>query len=279
MFSRKPFVKLGTIMTAVAAGLFFASGAFVADSATAGLGPLSAQATGTAVTDSGGCTTPTISCARRARVLCMTGTYSITGNNGFNGGTASLTLGIDITNLGDPITAVPPCAPATGVGTISDKKGHQTITFLASGPVCSTINNNRGRRVQRVLRDQRWNRENILQPPARALGASASFLSVTTPGEWRTFAGVAQRQRAALISARDWFDRIRQARRAWQEPRVASEGKRRWDRVCVEFPLTRPLGSEINHCNAVATDRSRSTRAVPHCAIGTRRWPGEQTAR
>ncbi|MGB6552751.1 MAG: hypothetical protein WBE78_04615, partial [Candidatus Binataceae bacterium] len=141
MFSRKPFVKLGTIMTAVAAGLFFASGAFAADSATAGLGPLSAQATGTAVTDSGGCTTPTISCPGGHACLCMTGTYSITGNNGFNGGTASLTLGIDITNLGDPITAVPPCAPATGVGTISDKKGHQTITFLASGPVCSTNNN------------------------------------------------------------------------------------------------------------------------------------------
>ena len=31
--------------------------------------------------------------------------------------------------------------------------------------------------------------------------------------------------------------------------------------VCVEFQLTRRLGSEIIHCNAVATDRSRSTRA------------------
>ena len=32
--------------------------------------------------------------------------------------------------------------------------------------------------------------------------------------------------------------------------------------VCVEFQLTRRLGSETIHCNAVATDSSRTTRAV-----------------
>ncbi|MGC1342248.1 MAG: hypothetical protein WA854_07970 [Candidatus Binataceae bacterium] len=181
MFSRKPFVKLGTIMTAVAAGLFFASGAFAADSATAGLGPLSAQATGTAVTDSGGCTTPTISCPGGHACLCMTGTYSITGNNGFNGGTASLTLGIDITNLGDPITAVPPCAPATGVGTISDKKGHQTITFLASGPVCSTNNNAVDVFTGSYVINGGTGKYSSATG-AGTIGASASFLSVTTPG-------------------------------------------------------------------------------------------------
>jgi len=39
--------------------------------------------------------------------------------------------------------------------------------------------------------------------------------------------------------------------------------------VCGEFQFTRQLGSEISHCNAVATDMSRGVRAevwVRHCA-------------
>jgi hypothetical protein len=187
MFSRKPFVKLGTIITAVAAVLFLASGAFAVDSldvvgrvssATAGLGPLSAQATGTAVTDSGGCTT--IACPAAHSCLCMTGTYSIVGS-GFNDGTASLTLRIDLTDLGVTITAVPSCAPATGFGTISDKKGNQTITFVTSGPVCSTSSNT----------PDVFNGTYVINggtgkyasaTGAGAIGASASFLFVTTPG-------------------------------------------------------------------------------------------------
>ena len=39
-------------------------------------------------------------------------------------------------------------------------------------------------------------------------------------------------------------------------------GRHAYDPVCVEFQLTRRLGSEIIHYNAVATDRSRSARAV-----------------
>ncbi len=181
MFSGKPFFKLGTIITAVAAGLFFASGAFAADSATAGLGPLSAQATGTAVTNSGGCTTPAISCPTGHACLCMTGTYSIMGNNGFNGGTASLTLGIDITNLGDPITALPSCAPATGVGALSDKKGRQTITFLASGPVCSTTNSAVDVFTGSYVINGGTGKYSSATG-AGTIGASASFLFVTAPG-------------------------------------------------------------------------------------------------
>ncbi|MFZ1888479.1 MAG: hypothetical protein WAU33_10635 [Candidatus Binataceae bacterium] len=180
MFSRKPFVKLGTIITAVAAGLFFASGAFAAASVTAGLKPLSVQATGTAVTVSGGCTTPTISCPAGHACLCMTGTYSIIGNNGFNGGTASLTLGIDLTNLGDPITAVPSCAPATGVGTISDKKGRQTITFLTSGPVCSTNNTAADVFTGSYVINGGTGKYSSATG-AGTIGAGASFLFVTPP--------------------------------------------------------------------------------------------------
>jgi hypothetical protein len=69
----------------------------------------------------------------------MAGTYEITGNDGFNGGTASLAMRIDEGNLGDTITAVPACAPAVGVGSISNKKGDNTITFIAAGQVCETI--------------------------------------------------------------------------------------------------------------------------------------------
>lgn len=181
MFSRKPFVKLGPIITAIAAGLFFASGAFAAENVTAGLGPLSAQATGTAVTDSGGCTTPAISCPSGHACLCMNGTYSITGNNGFNDGTASLALLIDITNLGNPITAVPPCAPATGAGTISDKKGRQTITFLESGSACSTNNNTVDVFSGSYVINGGTGKYSSATG-AGTIGASASFLFVTTPG-------------------------------------------------------------------------------------------------
>jgi hypothetical protein len=187
MFSRKPLVKIGTIITAVVAGLFFASGAFAADSvgvvgrvssATAGLGPLSAQATGTANTDSGGCTT--IACPTGHSCLCMTGTYSIVGS-GFKDGTASLTLRIDLTDLGVSITAVPPCAPATGFGTISDKKGNQTITFLTSGPVCSTTNNTPDVFSGSYVINGGTGKYSSATG-AGSLGASASFLFVTAPG-------------------------------------------------------------------------------------------------
>jgi len=141
MFSRKPFVKLGAIMMVVAAGCFFASGAFAADSAAAsvtkGLGSLSVQATGTAASvgpPATGC--PAHQCVTGHACICMTGTYSIVGNRGFNGGTGGLVLSVDLTNLGDPITAFPACAPATGFGNV--RKGNQMITFLTSGQACET---------------------------------------------------------------------------------------------------------------------------------------------
>ena len=136
MFSRKPFVKLGAIMMVVAAGCFFASGAFAADSATIGLGSLSVQATGTASSVFAAC--PKIQCVTGHSCICMTGTYSIVGNSGFDAGTGGLVLSVDLTNLGDPITAYPACAPATGFGNVSDRKGNQMITFLSSGQACET---------------------------------------------------------------------------------------------------------------------------------------------
>lgn len=142
MFSRKPFVKLGAIMMVVAAGCFFGSGAFAADSVTKGLGSLSVQATGTAASVSAAC--PKIPCVTGHACICMTGTYSIVGNNGFNRGTGGLVLSVDLTNLGDPITAFPACAPATGFGNVSDRKGNQMITFLTSGQACETGGNNPG---------------------------------------------------------------------------------------------------------------------------------------
>ena len=184
-FSRKPFVKLGPIMMAVAAGLFFASGAFAADSVTKGLGSLSVQATGTAVTDSGACTTPTIACPTGHACLCMTGTYSIKGS-GFNGGTASLTQRIDLTNLGDTITAVPPCAPTAGVGAISNKNGNQTITFFTSGQVCSTLNNASGPTNSDLFTGSYvingGTGKYSSATGAGTIGASASFLFVTNSG-------------------------------------------------------------------------------------------------
>jgi hypothetical protein len=136
MFSRKPFVKLGALVMVAAAGCFFASRAFAADSVTKGLGSLSVQATGTASSVFAACST--IQCVTAHACICMTGTYSIVGNSGFNGGTGGLVLSVDLTNLGDPITAYPACAPATGFGNVSDRKGHQMITFLTSGQACET---------------------------------------------------------------------------------------------------------------------------------------------
>ena len=176
MFSRKPFVKLGAIMMVVAAGCFFASGAFAADNVTKGLGSLSVQATGTASSVSAACAT--IQCVTGHACFCMTGTYSIVGNSGFDGGTGGLVLSVDLTNLGDPITAYPACAPATGFGNLSNRKGNQTITFLTSGQVCETpthpvsvfngsyvINGGTGKYSSAT--------------GAGTIGASASFLSVT----------------------------------------------------------------------------------------------------
>jgi hypothetical protein len=68
----------------------------------------------------------------------MTGTYSIVGNSGFDAGTGGLVLSVDLTNLGDPITAYPACAPATGFGNVSGRKGNHMITFLTSGQACET---------------------------------------------------------------------------------------------------------------------------------------------
>jgi hypothetical protein len=136
MFSRKLFLKLGAIMSVVAAGCFFASGAFAADSVTMGLGSLSVQATGTASSVAAACAT--IPCVTGHACICMTGTYSIVGKPGFDGGTGGLVLSVDLTNLGDPITAYPACAPATGFGDVSDKKGKQKITFFSSGQACET---------------------------------------------------------------------------------------------------------------------------------------------
>jgi len=184
MFSRKPFVMLATMM--LATGLFFALEVFAADNPTAGLGSLSVQATGTETTRSalsGGCTTPSFPCPSNHACFCMTGSYSIKGNNAFNGGTASLTLRIDLTNLGDTITAIPSCAPAGGVGTISNKKGNNTITFFTSGQACetqngSTVNNGLGVFAGAYVINGGTGKYSSATG-AGTIGSSGSFLGVT----------------------------------------------------------------------------------------------------
>lgn len=183
MFSRERFVKLRTT-AALVAGLFLASGAFAAGNPTVGLGSLSVQATGTETTDSGGCVTPPFPCPTGHACLCMIGTYSIKGNNGLNGGTASLALRIDLTNLGDTITAIPACAPAGGVGTISNKKGNNTITFFTSGQACetqngSTVNNNQGVFTGSYVINGGTGKYSSATG-AGTIGTSGSFLSVST---------------------------------------------------------------------------------------------------
>lgn len=184
MFSKKSFVRLRT-MIALAAGVFLAPGAFAAGSPTAGLASLSVQATGTETVVSGGCVTPSFPCPTGHACFCMTGTYSIMGNDGFNGGTASLTLRTDVTNLGDPVTAIPACAPSGGVGTISNKKGNNTITFFTSGLGCetqngSTVNNNLGVFTGSYVINGGTGKFSSATG-AGTIGTSGSFLVVTNP--------------------------------------------------------------------------------------------------
>jgi hypothetical protein len=113
---------------------FTASGAPSANS----LASLSLQGAGRGAIVPGAC--DKISCKGGDSCACLTATYLLLGNQGFQGGSLDLQLSVDTSVTALPIVGLEEsCGSTTGKGTIKDGKDERELALNVSGLECPTI--------------------------------------------------------------------------------------------------------------------------------------------
>jgi hypothetical protein len=109
---------------------------------TSGLVSISLQGVGTGALANGDCTVPAIACAPAHTCQCLTGAETLVGSQGqgqgFNKGSLTFELSLDLTSSPLPISTAGDCLPATGFGTIKNSTGKVTLLIDISGLACPT---------------------------------------------------------------------------------------------------------------------------------------------
>jgi hypothetical protein len=130
--------KMLTVIAGMAMGVAALPLAAFAAANTSGLQSISLQGVGIGALAAGNCVSPPIACKALHTCECLTGAETILGNRGFNNGSLTFELSIDLTSSPLPISTVGDCLPATGFGTIASSNGKNKILIDISGLACPT---------------------------------------------------------------------------------------------------------------------------------------------
>jgi len=127
---------LGAVIAGIAMGVAALPLEVFAAANTSGLNSISLQGVGVGALAAGNCVSPAIACHVFHTCECLTGAETILGNRGFNNGSLTFELSIDLSSSPLPISTVGDCLPATGFGTIRSSNGKNTLLIDISGLAC-----------------------------------------------------------------------------------------------------------------------------------------------